>query len=187
MHRFILMSYSWYLIYKAGTCAWHTQHFYISIYIVEHGCQEKKQAEKKSNESLVKHNHTDYVKTTFTANIPNTPNACALLLRTEKVHVAWLHNDYGGVIHERWRAQSAFVISACLNHGQLSLFNLKFLTSRVGCSCLGCVCVCACVGKGEGRGGRGCRRRCPTNFKLNIKFTTYPQPFWLHWGIKNHF
>ena len=61
----------------------------------------KKTSREKSNESLVKHNHTDYVKTTFTANIPNTPNACALLLRTEKVHVAWLHNDYGGVIHER--------------------------------------------------------------------------------------
>ena len=48
---------------------------------------------KKSNESLVKHNHTDYVKIKFTANIPNTPDACALLLRTEKVHVARLHND----------------------------------------------------------------------------------------------
>ena len=75
-------------------CARHTQHFYISIFIVEYGCQEKNKQRKKSNESLVKHNHTDYIKTTFTANIPNTPNTCALLLRTEKVHVARLHNDW---------------------------------------------------------------------------------------------
>ena len=60
---------------------------------------EKKTRREKSNESLVKHNHTDYVKTTFTANKPNTPDACALLLRTGKLHVARLHNDYGGVIH----------------------------------------------------------------------------------------